>query len=258
MDILYKQTLRQLDKSFRRLERMVPPPQKIPCQDSFVFRYKKKTIQQAMVQKLARTVSGLHAAQLLCEYGLLQEQSSVHRMLDEFHEDIWFLAFGIINNDITPLHQEYLDVFYKEEFDLATGEPFLDRPMLRRQKIRAYLARLPQQANDPSTAVTQSHTIHSTYSGYVHGASPQIMDMYGENPLRFHIHGMAGTIRHEYHCYDLYNPFFRAILSFAITAKAFGEDKLFATLSAFHIEFDRLSGRNEAFQNAPPRQPRRG
>ena len=74
----------------------MPPPQKVPYGDAFVFRYKEKTIQQAMVQKLARVVSGLHAAWLLLENGFLQEQAAVQRMLDEFHEDILFLAFAVM------------------------------------------------------------------------------------------------------------------------------------------------------------------
>ena len=257
MDALYNQTLHQLDKAFKRLEAMVPPPQKMPCGDSFVFRYKEKTIHQAIIQKLARVVSGLHAARLLCNNGLLQEQGAIQRMLDEFHEDIWFLSFALINNELLSLHQEYLDAFYKEEFDPTTGEPFLDRPMSRRQKIRAHLSRIEQQPKDPSSAVTLYHTIHSGYSGFVHGASPHIMDMFGGNPPRFQIHGMAGTPRHEIHRYDLYNPFFRAILSFAIAAKALGDEELFQNLSAYNLEFDKLSGRNEAYQNAPSRQPKK-
>ena len=257
MDVPYNQTLRQLDKSFRRLEAMVPPPQMMPHGDSFVFRYKEKTIHQAMIQKLARMVSGLHAARQLCDNGFFQEQGAIQRILDEFHEDIWFLAFGVINRDITQLHQDFLDAFYKEEFDPETGKAPLDRPMVPRRKIRAYLSRLEQQPYDPSSAVTLYHTIHSGYSGFVHGASSHIMDMWGGDPPRFHIHGMTGTPRQEMHRYDLYNPFFRAILSFAITAKAFGDEKLCATLSAFNLEFDRISGRNEAYQNAPFRPPPR-
>ncbi|OQW62749.1 MAG: hypothetical protein BVN29_18500 [Nitrospira sp. ST-bin5] len=203
MDTLYNQTLRQLDKSFRRLEVLVPPPQKVPHGDSFVFRYKEQTIHQALIQKLARMVSGLHAARLLCANGMLQEQGTIHRMLDEFHEDIWFLAFAIINDDRTQHHQVYLDAFYQEEFDPVTGKSSLDRPMLPRRRIRNYLANLPQQPQDPSSAVSLSHTIHSANSGFVHGASPHIMDMYGGNPPQYHIHGMAGTPRHEDHRYDL-------------------------------------------------------
>jgi len=140
MDALYNQTLHHLDRAFRRLEAMVLPPQKMPQGDSLVFRYKEKTIRQAMIQKLARVVSGLHADRLLCEHGLLQEQSAIQRMLDEFNEDILFLAYAVINTDQTELHQEYLDAFYKEEFDAPTAlESSQDRPMVPRKKIRAYV-----------------------------------------------------------------------------------------------------------------------
>lgn len=262
MDGLYNQTLHQLDKAFKRLEAMVPPPQRMPFRDSFAFRYQEKTIHQAIIQKLARTVSGLRAAWLLCDNGLFQEQGAIQRMLDEFHDDIWFLAFALINNEITPLHQEYLDAFYKEEFDPTTGEPFLDRPMSRRQKIRAYLSNIEQQPKDPSSAVTLYHTLHSGYSGFVHGASPHIMDMVIGDPPRFHIHGMAGTPRHETHRDDLYNPFFRAIISFAIAAKAFGDEDLCHELNNYHLEFDKLAGRNNAYRperahDTPSAQPRR-
>lgn len=254
MDALYDHALEQLDKAFRRLENMVPPPQMVPCQNSFVFRYREKTIHQALIQKLARLVSGLHAASLLCEQGLLQEQSAVQRMLDEYHEDILFLVTAVISQKITPDHHRYLASFYQEEFDLNTGKSLLKRDMLPRKKIRAYLAR-HHYSESPSVAVEAAHAIHSTYSGYVHGASPQIMDMYGGNPPHFHIHGMAGTPRHDYHRYDLYNPFFRTIVSFAMAAKAFGEEQLFQSLNAYHLEFDRISGRNEAYRNVQSSPP---
>lgn len=111
MNGLYNHTLHHLDKAFKKLEGMVPPPQKMWQGDVFVFRYREKTIHQAMVQKLARVVSGLHAAQLLLEKGFLQEQAAIQRMLDEFHEDVLFLAYAAINGELTALHQEYLDAF---------------------------------------------------------------------------------------------------------------------------------------------------
>jgi hypothetical protein len=114
MDALYNQTLHVLDKAFKRLQTMVPPPQKMPHGDSFVFRYKEETIEQAIIQKLARVLTGLHAARLLCDNGLLQEQGAIQRMIDEFHEDILFLAFAVINKQITPLHKKYLKAFYQE------------------------------------------------------------------------------------------------------------------------------------------------
>ena len=245
MDALYNHTLHHLEKAFSTLEAMVPPPQKIPRRDSFVFRYKEKTIHQALIQKLARVNSGLRAARLFFENGFVQEQAAMQRMLDEFHEDILFLALAVVKNDQTPLHRKYLDAFYKEEFN----------DMVQRNNISAYLARM-DSAGDPSTAVTLYRTIHSVYSGYVHGASPQIMDMLEGTPPRFRIHGMSGTSRHEEHRYDLYNPFFRAIISFAVASKAFGDDVLCQTLHAYHLEFDKLSGRNDAYRGESAKQPR--
>ena len=259
MNGLYNQALHHLDKAFKRLEDKVLPPQRVPHGDAFVFRYKEKTIHQAMVQKLARVVSGLHAARLLLENGLLQEQAAVQRMLDEFHEDILFLAFAVIKREHTPLHLKYLNAFYKEEFDGPTAvESSHDRPMVSRKKIRAYITRVDLGGTDPSTAVTLSHTIHSGYSGFVHGASPHIMDMLEGNPPRFRIHGMGGTSRQEEHRNDLYNPFFRAIISFAMVAKAFGDDELFQSLHAYHLEFDKLSGRNNAYRGESEKHPQSG
>lgn len=60
--------------------------------DDFVFRYAEQTIQQAVVQKLARTVSGLHAVETLLDHVLFQEQGMVQRVVDEVQEDIWFLS----------------------------------------------------------------------------------------------------------------------------------------------------------------------
>jgi len=74
------------------------------------------------------------------------------------------------------------------------------------------------------------------------------MDMVEGNPPRFLIHGMRGTSRQEEHRHDLYNPFFRAVISFAVVAKAFGDDELSQSLHAYHLEFDKLSGRNSAYR----------
>jgi hypothetical protein len=249
MNKLYNQTLRSMGKTLRVLESRVPPPQKVPFLDSFVFRYVEKTIHQAMVQKLARVISGLHAAWLLMESGLVQEQAVIQRVLDELNEDILFLAYSVLQNDLSPLHVKYLDAFYQEEFDAPSPqESTQKRPMVSRDKIRAYVSRAELAGINPSDGVKLSRTLSKTYSGYVHGASPQIMDMYGGNPPHFHVHGMRGTERQEEYRQDLRNYFFRGIISFAVVAKAFGDEELFQAINEYHLEFDRLSGRNNAFR----------
>ena len=53
---LFSPILAVLDGAFRRLEAKVPAPQKVPWQDGFTYRHTERTIQQAIVQKLARRV----------------------------------------------------------------------------------------------------------------------------------------------------------------------------------------------------------
>jgi hypothetical protein len=94
-------TLQALQDAFRQLETKVSPPIRKPWLDGFVFRYAEQTIQQAIVQKLARMISGLSAIQVLMERGLFQEQGMIQRGSDEIQEDICFLSLGVIKNDIT-------------------------------------------------------------------------------------------------------------------------------------------------------------
>src|SRR5262245_30863014 len=115
MDDLYDQTLNNMETSLMTLAARVHPPRAVPFGDGFVFRYVEREIHQAIVQKLARIVSGLHAARLLMQHGFVQEQAALQRMLDEFNEDVAFLASGVIVGEITVLHREYLAAFYEEE-----------------------------------------------------------------------------------------------------------------------------------------------
>jgi hypothetical protein len=101
---VFAPTLEILEGAFRQLESRIPAPTKKPWKDSFVFRYAERTIHQAIVQKLARTISGLHAITALLNRGLFQEQGMIQRALDELEEDIAFLSLGVISGELSSLH----------------------------------------------------------------------------------------------------------------------------------------------------------
>lgn len=242
---LYVAALRNMSTTVHELARHVPQPQRVPFAESFVYRYVEKTAHQALVQKLARYVTTLRGACLLFDHGFVQEQAALQRMLDEIQEDVTFLSFGLIFDKLTPLHEKYLSAFYEEEFNPETGEPGdQDRPMVPRKKIRAYIATMEGAAANPSRSVEVARQVSKAYSGYVHAASPQIMDMYGGSPLRFHLGGMKGTARHDEHREDLWNYFYRGIVAFSFAAKAFGADVLFGNISAFADNFAQQAGRD--------------
>jgi hypothetical protein len=149
-------------------------------------------------------------------------------MVDEIGEDVLFLSVPLINNDRTDHHGRYVEIFFHEEFDASTGKPLEDsKPMVLRKHIRAYIAK--HGGDDPSGHIKASKTVHKTDSGYIHAASPHIMDSYGGQPPRFHTEGMSGTPREVEYRWYLQNYFFRAVSAFAVAANAFG-------LQAMHAE----------------------
>jgi hypothetical protein len=230
--------LKVLEDAFRLLERRVPQPTPQPWNDSFVFRCAERSIHQAIVQKLARTISGLYAIQALLEKGLFQEQGVIQRTVDEFQEDVTFLSLGVIHGEITDLHQKYLDYFYAEEFsdpeDLIKSHQ--SRGMVGRDKIRAYINR--DLGADSSRANVAGKVITKAYSGFVHAASPHIMDMYGGVPPRFDVKGEYKLQRMDEHADDAFNYFYRALHSTAFAVKAFGEDAMFEAIYAWIRDFD--------------------
>ena len=90
------------------------------------------------------------------------------------------------------------------------------------------------------------------YSGFVHGASPHIMDMYVGEPPQWHLRGMLGTIRASEHREDLWNVFYRSIRSFAFAAKAFGHEVLFGGVLQYMREFAAAAGESYAHPPAKP------
>lgn len=241
---LFHEALMVMENAFRRLEQQVPPPQKKKWKDGFVFRYKEETIEQALLQKLARSISGLHAVDALLVRGLLQEQAALHRILDEIHEDIFFLAAAITNDKVTELHKQYLKAFYAEEFpDPHNPTARHKKPnMVPRKKIRAYVSRVLSKDPNSSRLSDLGEIISSVYSGFVHASSPQIMDSCGGDPPRFHLSGMLGTPRIAEHIDDSWNYYYRGLMSLTVVAKAFGDKPLVDTLYEYLARFEAASG----------------
>lgn len=244
MHIDFDEMLDLMDRSFRDLEGMLPQKPKL-MQLSFgpAFRYEHKTIYEAMIQKLARAQSFVRAARLLNSTGFVQEQAALHRVIDETNEDILFLGYAAIYDDLTDLHKKFLDAFWEEEVDESGNmtDSEQKRPMIPRRKINAYLARIDGTGN-PSRGVEVARTLQKAYSGYVHGASPHIMDMYGGRPAKFHTKGMLGTPKLKEYGEDLWNYMYRTFLSHIFVAKAFGAEKHVEILMKYKQKFEDNAG----------------
>ena len=244
-DELQQQTLRLLAGAFDELFTLLKKPERQQFGYGYVYRYKEKSARQAIIQKLARLITGLQATVILNRSGFLQEQATLQRTLDEFEQDILFLCHAIIFNDWTEHHYAYLDAFYQEEFDKPGSaiESSPKRPMVRRDKIVAFISKDRDTGYDQSSTRKVMRTINKIYSGFVHGASPQLMELYYGNPPSFHLFGSKDSPFYRDASDDILNYFYRTILTFANSAKAFGHEPVFKKIYDFSIKFAKASGR---------------
>lgn len=245
MNTLYAQAISMMDKAFNVLSEKAGKPEMIDMGNGYAYRYKEQSIYQAIIQKLARVITGLHAIDTLNKAGLLQEQGAIQRTLDEFEEDIAFLCFSLIFNDETDLHKRYLEAFYEEEFDVPNSAiaSTQKRPMIPRKKISAFVSKDRGSGYGQSSTIEVVRTIFKTNSGYVHGASPHLMELYYGNPPYFHLNGSVDSPLYNDHLNDILNYYYRAIITFSFAAKAFGEDELFAEIVSYSEDFAIASGR---------------
>jgi len=232
--------LRNMEAGLRCLEKRVPPPRYVLLHSRPVLRYVEQTIQQAIVAKLARYISLLNGAKILSEHGQVHEQALLQRALDEAESDIAFLSLAVIRGDFTERHKEFLAEFWKEEYDAPKAmDSTQDRAPPRRDKIRAWIANTT--ADDPSTAIKADRSLYKSFSGYVHGAAPQIMDLH--DGQRFYVTGVLGTSRQEEHERDLWNYYYRGICAVAFAAKALGDEALFQAAYKGRDKFAEATGR---------------
>jgi hypothetical protein len=240
--MLFRNAIDAMEAGFEKLEVQVPPPRVVRHGGGVTLRYVEQTIQQAILLKLARQISGLNACDILLASGYVQEQGVIQRTLDELDEDILFLCFGAQDGTV-KLHRKYLKSFWQEEFEegVAPIDSTKGRYHIARGDIRDWLGRrLGTPEDDPSMKALR--VVQQTYSGYVHAASPHIMDMCGGPQRRFHLRGMNGTPRITEHVQDFWNYVYRGLLSVNTVALIFGDAKASAALRVALTNFEEASG----------------
>ncbi len=224
---VFRETIEICDRAFQTLETHIPAPIRVRHGDDFVFRYKEHIPEVVAIQKLSRISTGLKASVALLDLGLYQELGAVFRMLDEFREDVQFMCDAIRKQCISDIQRRFIEEFFQEEFD--SGNPLEStqkRDRIPRRQIQAALANIGAEVLNPSDAQEVYRTLANTFSGYVHGSSVHILEMYGEDPPRYCLSGMCGT-RHQRTFENTACEYFvRSLCAFFDAAMAFGRDDL--------------------------------
>jgi len=244
MPSLQVEAVEAMSRAFRQMEANIAPPAQRSFKNSYIYRYEKKGIHEALLQKLARYISGLNTVAVLLMTGYVQEANVIFRTLDEIQEDIFFLASAETSDARTKHHAQYLEAFYSDPvFSRAEGSLDIPKPSLvPRKKIRAHTMNAMRQGINVSQALSASESIGTAYSGYVHAASENIMEMYGGDPPGFHINGMRGTPRVAECAASAENYIYRGLMATTVVAKAFGDAALVATLYEFMAQYESANG----------------
>jgi len=244
---LYEITLSEMEKNFNLLHSTIEQPEYIELGGRKVFRYKNKLINIAMIQYMARVISGLYTTKLLIENTFIQECNSLYRTLDEFNQNIPFLGFSLIDNEITTLQQTFLDNFFQEEFDNPKNafQSTQKRGMVSRDKIRAFISQRKENPVNASDTQQNYVTIDKFYSGFIHGTSVSIIDMYSANPSQYHLNGLSSeapsiNLAKQYFEDRLYE----SILSLSFISFAFKENDIFGNIQNLRFEFEKQTGRD--------------
>lgn len=237
-----------MEEHFHSLHTVTEKPEYVKISDRNVFRYKNKTVNIAMLQLMARIISGLNAANLLIENGLTQECNVLYRTLDEFQENITFLSKALLDDNITALHQRFLDNFFEEEFDNADSafHSTQKRDLIPRDKIRAFIANINENPVNPSDTQKNYETIDKFYSGFVHGTSTHIIDMYSDNPSKYAVSGLpeespSVTVAQR----DFEEYLYRSIFSILTIALSFNETAIYDKIVSLRYEFESNTCRND-------------
>ncbi|MEQ1577589.1 MAG: hypothetical protein ABL894_08050 [Hyphomicrobium sp.] len=231
----FRKVLEAMAASHIRYVNAVPPPKRVSAPLGFNYRYVEQTYEQAIIQKLARIVTGLQSAHLLLDTGFLQEGATIQRGVDEASEDSDFLCFAKILGNPTANHEAFLRKFWSEETDKTNT--------VRRTTIRDYIATtLSELISHPVDSVRQpAVSVYTMYSGYAHARSPQVMEMFDGAPPSWRLGGNPNSRFQRDHLFDIRNQYIRGTYSFAFAAQVFDEPDLFQQLVGLANEFSQAT-----------------
>lgn len=208
------------------------------------FRHENTTESLACYLKGVKAVSTLNACVALLRQGFAQEVGALCRMVDDFCNEIFFLLVPQGEEGFSQDQIRFLENFFQEEFE-TPGDPLRSpqkRDTVSVKKVHATFGKLAQGELNPSDAQELLRTVHQAFSGYVHGAYPHIMEMFGGNPPRFHMSGMLGTPRIEEWRRQLVGYVQRLIIATVFVARKLGVADMEAPIRAFLEEFEAATG----------------
>lgn len=239
-----RKTTASLEFYFEQLLRFVEQPKFVKDNTYPRWRFPNEGVAEAVLLKGARIISALNALINLLRGGYVQEMGVICRTIDEFLLDIAFLLEGFPKKELSGSQRQFLDDFYQEEFDRPENplESTQKRKTVSRKKMYASIGRTMSEIVNPQHGQKIFSTIGKAFSGYVHGAYPHVMELYGGSPPKFHLDGMLNTPRDEEAVRNSMHYFYRGIQALMFIALAFKKPSIFDDLKKVREKFEQETG----------------
>jgi len=162
------------------------------------FRYQAPDVRHFCLLKSVRVVSALNASFVLARYGYTQEIAVLVRTLVECTTHIEY----VLDPSNSEAHRSEVKKFVEDFFADAQRDPGTEvkKAQIPQGKVHTRIgatlddiaANYRETEGRRPAAELFSH-IYRVFSNYVHSKYPEIMDLYGDRPGRFHLRGMEGT-----------------------------------------------------------------
>lgn len=219
---IIKGVVKILDKAVSIFCENIDKPVWVMDNGNIFPRYKSPTSLNFQVLMAVRVVSGINASLCLIEGGYTQETGVIIRTIEEFISKIIFVyemhAKGVATIEQRKLINEFFNCDVRSLRDIFDGFDF----WVKMDKVFASYARtLSEGTEDKDTSSLQKglRVIYDTYSGYVHGFYPHIMEMYeGGTAARFRTSGMPDTPRVDEMIRAVASSVHRALNTFVLIA----------------------------------------
>lgn len=250
VDSYLENTLSDLSAIFHEMVTKIQAPVVADLGGYGAWRYQNLSDSLACFLKGVKIVSTLNASMVLLRHGYAQEIGALCRMIEDYCNEIFFLLLPQDGDNYAKEQIQFLEDFFKEEFDKPTNplESTQKRSNVPIRKIHATFGKLAKNEINPSDVQELLRTTHQAFSGYVHGAYPHIMEMFGSpHP---HLNGMLGTPRVDEWRGQLIGYVHKALMVSVFVVKKLGlndtETKARALLAKFETDTGFKSAKSAA------------